>query len=74
MIERLIELIRKLNEKRGEVVKHYLDELEHWTPREGSIAAIARAGILHDLDKHITNLELEIKRLEAIKQVEGTNG
>jgi hypothetical protein len=63
---RLDKLIKELVGRREEVVEQYLDALSGYSALEGSLDAVRRAGILHDLDKHITNLEMEMKRLAAL--------
>jgi hypothetical protein len=67
MKERINELINTLNAMRDEVLNNYLEALKRYSPEQGSVEAVERAGILHDLDKHITNLEMEVKRAEAVK-------
>lgn len=67
--ERIDTLIKKLVGHRDLVLDNYLTALNGYDPKEGSMESIERAGIMHDLDKHITNLELEIKRIEAMKVV-----
>lgn len=71
MKNRLIELIKKLDGIRGEVVSYYLLELESFTSNDGNPKAAVKAGILHDLDRHISNLELEVKRLEGLEKLTG---
>lgn len=66
MNDRLQALIDKLDVMRDDVLNLYLLELDNYTAAKGSMGAVERAGILHDLDKHITNLHGEIKRQEAI--------
>lgn len=66
MKDRLKKLIEKLNGIRDEAIGFYLTELEAFTPNDGNPKAAMRAGIMHDLDKHITNLEMEVKRIEAL--------
>lgn len=65
MKERIDKLIQKLSEERDAVLKQYLDSLDKY---EGNKAAEA-AGHLHDLDRHITNLHLEIQRMKAEEAV-----
>ncbi len=72
MKERIIELITKLNGMRDQVLEAYLLELERFTPGEGNPQSVVRVGILHDLDKHVTNLELEVQRLEVTEAMAAT--
>lgn len=65
MKERLEGLIGKLVGCRNLVLDNYLTELSAYDPSAGSMKAVERAGLLHDLDKHITNLHMELKRLEV---------
>lgn len=65
MEERILELLKKLVGHRDQVLSFYLTALDNYVPKEGSMEAVGRAGMLHDLDKHITNLEMELKRIEA---------
>lgn len=65
MKERLTELIKKLSGLRDEALGFYLDELDKFTAADGNVKAVYKIGIVTDLDKHITNLELEIKRMAA---------
>ncbi len=69
MRDRIIKLLEKLNGLRDEVIGFYLTEMEAFTPNDGNPKAAMRAGIMHDLDKHITNLELELKRIEVMEAI-----
>jgi len=69
MEERIVKQIERLVGMRDEVFALYLTALDSYSSQDGSMDAVERAGILHDLDKHITNLELEMKRIEALKVV-----
>lgn len=66
MEERLLGLIHKLALMREETLKFYLDELDNFTAEGGNPQAVDRVGILTDLDKHITNLHLEVKRIRDV--------
>lgn len=68
MRERIEGLIVKLSEMREETLGFYLAELDKFTPNDGNPDSVMRVGILKDLDKHITNLELELKRMVAIER------
>lgn len=61
--ERLETAIKKLTKCREDLLNEYLLSLERpdWTP-ETSMQAINTAGRLSDCDRHITNLQLELKR------------
>lgn len=65
MQEELQTLINKLDAMRDVAVKNYMAELNKFTPDAGNPQAATRAGILHDLDKHITNLHMELRRIRA---------
>lgn len=69
MKERLEKLIEALNKKREGLLEDYLAVLEASAPdiHNGSQAAIDRAGFIHDVDKHITNLHMELRHLKAEK-------
>lgn len=73
MKERLEKLIEALDKKRDGLLETYIVSLEknvdnpEW--KDGSMGIIENAHLIHDLDKHITNLYSEIKREEAIKVV-----
>lgn len=69
MKQRIVDLLGVLNGHREVGLDLYLGALDKYVPKEGSIEAVERAGILHDLDRHITNLEMEVKRIEALKVV-----
>lgn len=62
MKERLEKLIGDLVKRREEILDTYLKTLVDYS---GGRAA-DEAGCLNDLDRHITNLHLELKRLGAI--------
>lgn len=61
----LQEMINKLDGLRDEVLKNYTEELAKFTAENGNSKAAEKAGILHDLDKHITNLFMELNRRRA---------
>lgn len=67
---RLNKLIDDLTERRDKVLADYLNVLDSY---DGGRAA-DHAGMLHDLDKHITNCHLEIKRHQGIGPKEPING
>jgi HD superfamily phosphohydrolase YqeK len=69
MKDRIIERIKSMTEHRDRVMENYLVSLDQYDPNEGSISAVERAGILHDLDKHLTNLQMELKRINAIERM-----
>ncbi len=68
MKKRMEELINKLDVMRDEALNNYLGALDRFSPEKGSMEATERSGILHDLDKHITNLHMEIKRTEIFEE------
>lgn len=62
MIKDQIEkLIGQLDAERDKILSLYLEALEDY---EGGVAADC-AGKLHDIDRHITNLHSELKRVKA---------
>lgn len=71
MKDRIETLIDALNKKRDGILDEYilLCELYSTSPntwnKQGEDLA-KFAGLLHDIDKHITNLHLERKRLEVM--------
>lgn len=73
MIERLEKLIGLLDQKRDSLLESYISSLEknvenpEW--KDGSMGIIENAALIHDLDKHITNMHMEIKRIQALKVV-----
>lgn len=73
MEKRIQELIKMLNGLRDAALTHYLNELANFNAEKGSTRAVEAAGILHDLDKHVTNLEMEMKRIQSLERVM-TNG
>ena len=64
MLERLQKLADELTARRAVLLDEYLTALEvkDWGNVE-SMNAIDKAGRLHDIDKHITNVLIEIKAL-----------
>ncbi len=64
MIQRITKLIEDLDTKRDEVMETYLKSLEDY---DGHRAA-DNAGALHDLDRHVTNLHLELKRIQGMSK------
>lgn len=73
MEERISALIEKLVGYREEVLNLYFAELDLYDPKNGSEGAVARAGRLHDIDRHITNLELEIRRIHGMRTLGNFN-
>lgn len=69
MIERIQKQIDRLEELREDVLVNYLAALDAYKADMGSMEAVERAGILHDLDRHLTNLRMEVRRIEALKGV-----
>jgi len=65
MEERIVKVIQALTVHRDVALKRYVESLESY---DGHRAA-DYAGELHDLDRHINNLEMEIKRTEALAHV-----
>lgn len=65
MKERIDKLIQMLSQQREKVLDGYLTALENYDgPR-----SFNSASELHDIDHHITNLHLEIKRMKAEEAV-----
>lgn len=69
MREKIEDRLRLLNSYREQVLSNYLGSLVNYNPKEGSLEAVEKAGLLHDLDKHITNLESELKRIELMERM-----
>jgi len=65
MRERLDKILDELDQRRQAILEEYLQALEvpEWNSMN-SMKAIGPAERLHDLDRHITNIHLELKRLE----------
>lgn len=73
MQDRIEKLIGALDKKRDGLLGLYLGKLEAYAPTESGpqpqgMESIEIAGLLADLDKHITNLYLELKRLTTGKK------
>lgn len=67
MKERLEKLIEHMDNQREVILNEYLASLDKYDGTSSSgMASVNSAGMLHDLDRHITNLHLELKRLEAV--------
>lgn len=65
MFNRLQKLLGDLTARRVALLDAYLACLETDTwDNEASMAAVNAAGRLHDIDRHITNVQLEIRRAE----------
>lgn len=60
---RINKLVDDLTDRRARILEDYLAVLEEYN---GGRAA-DHAGMLHDIDKHITNCLLEIRRLQGLK-------
>lgn len=69
--ERLEAALNCMNKRRDALLDEYLASMEkpEWTP-EVSLNAINTAGRLYDCDRHVTNLTMELKRI----QTSGGNG
>ena len=67
---RLQKLIDDLTERREQVLNDYLNVLSEY---DGGRAS-DHAGMLHDIDHHITNCHIEIKRHQGIRPKEQING
>lgn len=65
--ERFNALLDQLTKRRESLLEEYLKALEvaEWN-NLNSMKAVENAGKIHDIDRHITNIMLEIKRLESI--------
>ena len=65
-MERLEAAVTKLTKCREDLLNAYLFTMERpdWS-QETSMEAINTAGRLMDCDRHITNLQIEIKRLQT---------
>lgn len=74
MEERIELLIDSLNSKRVALLENYLVKLEEYSKTEAGaqpqgLQASEWAGLIVDLDRHITNLELELRRKKVIDSV-----
>jgi len=65
MVERIEKLIGMLDAERDKTLNLYLEALENY---DGHRAADT-AGALHDIDRHITNLHMELKRIGLAEQM-----
>lgn len=68
MKERLEALLKKLTERRGKLLDGYLSDLnaDEWDNTH-SMNAVNSAGLLHDIDRHITNLTVELNRISPMQ-------
>lgn len=66
MNERIEKLIEALTEKRSGLLEDYLVALENY---DGTMTAIEKAGLVHDIDKHITNLHQELSRAMSVERL-----
>lgn len=76
MKERIEKLIDALNKKREGLVEKYLEKLDAYCatepgPQPQALECINYAGLVNDIDRHITVLELELKRKDAIAKMKG---
>lgn len=74
MKEKIEKLIEALNKKRDGLLAKYLEKLEAYVPTEPGpqpqgLECINWAGLINDVDRHITNLELELKRKDALEKL-----
>lgn len=69
MQERIEKLISDLAAKRTEFLENYLTQLESFDPQKVYEAAIP----FHDIDKHMTNLQIELKRIKAEEAIRKSN-
>ncbi len=62
-IKRLEKALKKMTKCRESLIDAYLSSLERpdWS-QENSMTAVESAGRLHDCDRHITNIVMELKR------------
>jgi hypothetical protein len=70
MKERIQKLIDRLDGMRDDVLARYLDALNEYSSETGSMPAVQRAGLLHDIDKHLTNLNMEMKRIDMLEMAD----
>lgn len=73
MDEEIKKLIDALNEKREGLLRNYLEKLNQYAktepgPQPQGLEAITWSGLVNDIDKHITNLYLELKRKKSMKK------
>lgn len=66
IIEKLIDT---LSTARAGVMEQYVAVLTQYDIASGSVSGADWAGRIHDLDRHITNLHLELRRMSAEKVV-----
>lgn len=71
MQKRISKLIEALVKKRYGLLEKYVEKLEAYVateagPQPQGMECINWAGLISDLDRHITNLELELKRKDAL--------
>lgn len=69
-MERIEKLIDALVKKRDGLLDLYLSKLELYAgtepgPQPQGLLAAETSGLINDLDRHITNLNLELKRAKA---------
>lgn len=66
MKERLEKALETMKKRRDELLDEYLSSLEvdAWDNAR-SMQAVNTAGRLQDCDRHVTNLVLELKRMEV---------
>lgn len=67
MLERLEKLIADLQTKREAILDGYLHALEVYDQSRPNVTleAVNKANLIHDIDRHITNLYAEIERVRA---------
>lgn len=72
--EQLQGLLTMLHDRRETLLNQYLADVgvSEWT-NERSMEAVNSAGRLHDIDRHITNITMEMNRI-APMQGEASNG
>lgn len=73
MEEKIESLIDALVKKREGLLEKYVAKLEDYActeagPQPQGMDAITMSGLVIDLDRHITNLNLELKRLKTSNQ------
>jgi hypothetical protein len=73
--EQLNQILGKLEAEREKVLERYLANLNAYSIESPNLTmdCVNAAGFLHDIDRHITNVNGEIKRIGAIKHMKNVS-
>lgn len=79
MSERIETLIDALLDKREGLLEKYISTLEEYAKTEAGaqpsgLDAVTAAGLIHDIDKHLTNLRMELRLKGVINSGVISNG